>query len=239
MIVITTFYNASKYIDKCIKSLIDQSFKDFKCFLIDDVSTDNSYSLVKGLIEGDDRFTLIKNDKKKYKTLNYISILNGNYDIDENDVVVELDGDDWLSGPESLSKINEIYSNENVWITNGSFVYSSGVMGFSSPQINFNSLRSDRFTATHLRTWRVFLWRKIKDEDHKDNDGNFLKINADLGYMLPMLEMAGPEHYKFIPDTLLVYNEQNPLNDHKINMSLVNSCAFEIRFRSPYKRLKL
>jgi glycosyltransferase involved in cell wall biosynthesis len=239
MIVITTFYNASKYIDKCIKSLIDQSFKDFKCFLIDDVSTDNSYSLVKGLIEGDDRFTLIKNDKKKYKTLNYISILNGNYDIDENDVVVELDGDDWLSGPESLSKINEIYSDENIWITNGSFVYSSGVMGFSSPQINFNTLRSDRFTATHLRTWRVFLWRKIKDEDHKDNDGNYLKINADLGYMLPMLEMAGSEHYKFIPDTLLVYNEQNPLNDHKINMSLVNTCAFEIRFRSPYKRLKL
>lgn len=239
MIVITTFYNASKYIDKCIKSLIDQSFKDFKCFLIDDVSTDNSYSLVKGLIEGDDRFTLIKNDKKKYKTLNYISILNGNYDIDENDVVVELDGDDWLSGPESLSKINEIYSDENIWITNGSFVYSSGVMGFSSPQINFNTLRSDRFTATHLRTWRVFLWRKIKDEDHKDNDGNYLKINADLGYMLPMLEMAGSEHYKFIPDTLLVYNEQNPLNDHKINMSLVNTCAFEIRFRSPYKRLEL
>ena len=239
MIVITTFYNASKYIDKCIKSLIDQSFKDFKCFLIDDVSTDNSYSLVKGLIEGDDRFTLIKNDKKKYKTLNYISILNGNYDIDENDVVVELDGDDWLSVPESLSKINEIYSDENIWITNGSFVYSSGVMGFSSPQINFNTLRSDRFTATHLRTWRVFLWRKIKDEDHKDNDGNYLKINADLGYMLPMLEMAGSEHYKFIPDTLLVYNEQNPLNDHKINMSLVNTCAFEIRFRSPYKRLKL
>ena len=239
MIVITTFYNASKYIDKCIKSLIDQSFKDFKCFLIDDVSTDNSYSLVKGLIEGDDRFTLIKNDKKKYKTLNYISILNGNYDIDENDVVVELDGDDWLSGPESLSKINEIYSDENIWITNGSFVYSSGVMGFSSPQINFNTLRSDRFTATHLRTWRVFLWRKIKDEDHKDNDGNYLKINADLGYMLPMLEMAGSEHYKFIPETLLVYNEQNPLNDHKINMSLVNTCAFEIRFRSPYKRLKL
>ena len=34
MIVITTFYNASKYIDKCIKSLIDQSFKDFKFFLI-------------------------------------------------------------------------------------------------------------------------------------------------------------------------------------------------------------
>jgi hypothetical protein len=83
----------------------------------------------------------------------------------------------------------------------------------------------------------VFLWRNIKDEDHKDSNGDYLSINADLAYMLPMLEMAGPEHYKYLPEVNLVYNNLNPINDHKVNMDLVNKVAGEIRSKPKYKRL--
>ena len=40
--------------------------------------------------------------------------------------------------------------------------------------------------------------------------------------MYPMLEMSGLEHYKFMSEINYIYNEQNPLNDHKVNMSKVN-----------------
>ncbi len=110
-------------------------------------------------------------------------------------------------------------------------------MGFSLPQVKFDTLRNDRFTASHLRTWKVFLWRNIKDDDHKDSNGKYLTINADLGYMLPMLEMAGPEHYKFLPEVNLVYNNLNPLNDHKVDMDLVNKVSIEIRNKPKYNRL--
>ncbi len=206
MIVMTTFYNAENYIERSIGSLIGQKFKDFKCYLIDDVSTDNSYNLAKNMIDGDDRFVLIKNNVKKYKTHNYVSILN-NDNINNDEIVVELDGDDWLSNSNVLEIVNETYKDKQIWITNGSFKYASGGMGFSSPQTDFDNLRNSRFTASHLRTWKVSLWRKIKDEDHKDSEGNYLKINADLAYMLPMLEMASFKHYKFIPEILLIYND--------------------------------
>jgi glycosyltransferase involved in cell wall biosynthesis len=138
MIILTTFYNAENYIERCIASVLGQTFKNFKCYLIDDVSTDSSYELSKKLINNDERFVLIKNTEKKYKTHNYVSILNENLEIEDNEVIVELDGDDWLSNSNVLKLINEIYLDENIWITNGSFKYASGGMGFSSEQKNFD-----------------------------------------------------------------------------------------------------
>jgi glycosyltransferase involved in cell wall biosynthesis len=237
MIILTTFYNAENYLSNCINSIKTQTIKEFKCFLIDDVSSDNSYEVASKLIDGDDRFVLIKNTEKKYKTANYVSILNERNDVDDNDVVIELDGDDWFSDGEVLSRVKKVYSNNRIWITNGCFKYASGNQGFSLPQIDFDNLRTSRFTASHLRTWKVFLWRAIREDDHKDDDGNFLKINADLAYMLPMLEMSGPDHYRYIPDINIIYNELNPINDHKVDMNQVNIIAEQIRKRKKYKKL--
>ena len=94
--------------------------------------------------------------------------------------------------------------------------------GFSSKQENLDNLRNSRFTASHMRTWRVFLWRKIKQEDLKDENGIYWKVTGDLSFMYPMLEMSGENHYKFMNEINYIYNEQNPLNDHKINREKVS-----------------
>lgn len=236
MIIITTFYNAEDYIERCVGSIIGQNYSNFKCYLIDDVSTDSSVEKIKNMIDGDDRFELIINTNKKYKTLNFVDVLK-NENISDDDIVVEIDGDDWLPNSTTLTRVKEAYLDENVWITNGNFKYASGPIGFSAPQTNFDTLRNQRFTASHLRTWRVFLWRNIKDADHKDSAGNYLSINADLAYMLPMLEMSGAEHYKFLSDVNLIYNDLNPINDHKVNMEMVNKIANEIRNKPKYDKL--
>ena len=45
--IITPFYNSEKYIEKCISSVINQSFSDFELILVDDGSIDNSEKIVK------------------------------------------------------------------------------------------------------------------------------------------------------------------------------------------------
>ena len=40
--IIVPVYNVKQYIDKCITSILDQSFKDFELILVDDGSTDGS-----------------------------------------------------------------------------------------------------------------------------------------------------------------------------------------------------
>jgi hypothetical protein len=55
--------------------------------------------------------------------------------------------------------------------------------------------------------------------------------------MFPMLEMSGENHFKFIPNTLYIYNESNPINDHKVNMGKVNLTVNLIRNKKPYYKL--
>jgi glycosyltransferase involved in cell wall biosynthesis len=237
MIIVTTAYNCENYIEKCIGSIMSQNYRDFKCYITDDMSTDNTVSLVKNMIEDDDRFILIENKVKMYQPGNYDQVIRNNPNINDKDVIVEVDGDDWLPDSKTLTRISNVYLNENVWIANGSFKYSNGSKGFSSKQENFNNLRYSRFTASHIRTWRAFLWRNIKEEDLKDENGCYWKVTGDLSFMFPMLEMSGEERYVFMGEINYVYNEENPINDHKVDLTLVNEFANKIRAMKPYKKL--
>lgn len=237
MVILTTLYNSENYIERCLYSIMSQTFKDFKCYITDDLSTDNSVNIVKKIIETDDRFILIENSEKLYQPGNYDQVIRYNENISNDEICVEVDGDDWLPDSKTLERINNVYNDPNVWIANGSFRYSNGMSGFSKKQLNFESIRTQRFTASHIRTWRAFLWRNILEDDLKDEDGTYWKVTGDLSFMYPMLEMSGEEHYTFMKDINYVYNEQNPINDHKVDLKLVNDIAVKIRNKKPYKKI--
>ena len=133
MVILTTLYNAEKYVEQCLLSIMGQSHKDFTCYILDDLSTDKSVEIVKKTISGDSRFILVENKNKMYQGGNYDQIIR-NPTIDDNEIILEVDGDDWLPNSTVLSKIHSVYQDLNVWITNGSFRYSNGPIGFSSKQ---------------------------------------------------------------------------------------------------------
>lgn len=237
MIIVTTLYNAEKYIERCLYSIMSQHYRDFTCYITDDLSTDNSVDIVKSAIKDDSRFILIENKVKMYQPGNYDQVIRNNISIDDNEVIVEVDGDDWLPDANTLGRIADVYSNPNIWIANGSFKYNDGRPGFSSKQENLDNLRNVRFTASHIRTWRAFLWRNISQEDLKDETGTYWKVTGDLSFMYPMLEMSGEEHYTFMGEINYVYNESNPINDHKVDLKLVNDIATKIRNKPKYNKL--
>lgn len=238
MKILMGFYNAEKYIQRSILSVMTQSYKDYTCYITSDKSTDNSVNLVKQLIKNDNRFKLIEDtDIKLYQTGNFDRNIRYNKDVDDNEVLVEVDGDDFLPDVDVLNRIKTVYEDTNVWIATGSFKYSSGYSGFAQPQTDFDNLRTKRFTASHIRTWRAFLWRKIKEEDLRDENGNYWQWSGDLCFMYPMLEMSGPEHYRFMNDINYIYNGDNNINEHKVNMSMVVDHARKIRRLKSYDRL--
>lgn len=238
MIVLTGFYNAEKYVQRSILSIMTQTYKDFTCYITSDRSTDNSINLIKQLIKNDPRFIIVEDsDIKLYQTGNFDKVIRNNPNIKDDDVLVEVDGDDWLPDSYVFERINKLYEDKDVWIANGSFKYSSGQPGFSSPQKNFDNLRNSVFTASHIRTWRAFLWRNIKEEDLRDEDGNYWQWSGDLCFMFPMLEMAGESHYRFMNEVNYVYNAENPINEHKVDIEMVNDHAKRIRSKEKYERL--
>lgn len=239
--IVSCFWNVEKYIDRCVTSVKNQSHKEFKMYLIDDMSTDNTVEIIKKLISDDKRFVLIENQEKKYKLKNMDDLLLNENEFDDEDIVVELDGDDWLYNNNVLSFIHNKYqNNKKLWLTNGSFIYSNGGFGFSN-KTNYKTVRTDNFVFSHLRTWKTHLWRNIDESSFTDVNGEYFKAAPDVAYSFPMVELAGDSHYEFIPEILLVYNEQNPHNEHKENARAGQSeqqrCAQIIRNLKKYKPL--
>ena len=216
--IVTCVWNAEKYIGLCIDSILEQTHKDYKVYIIDDLSTDNTVSLAKEKIAEDARFSIIQNTEKKFKLKNLDDLISDQSPMRDDDIIVEIDGDDWLDRPDALDIVNKKYlDNPNLMIANSNFKFINGREGFSK-YVDVSSVRYSSFCFSHLRTWKCSLWRSVNKKyfiDPRTQDGSYFKITADMAYSLPMLEIAGQERYSYIPETLLVYNDLNPHNDHK------------------------
>lgn len=62
--VLVPVYNAAGYIDRCIKSILMQTYHDIKLFIVDDGSSDMSYEICYGYAQIDSRIVLVRQDNK-------------------------------------------------------------------------------------------------------------------------------------------------------------------------------
>lgn len=92
--IIVPVYNVEKYIDKCINSLINQSYCNIEIILIDDGSTDSSYEKCINFSDKDNRIKLYHKENEgvssarnlglKYASGNYISFVDSDDFIEKN-----------------------------------------------------------------------------------------------------------------------------------------------------------
>eukprot|EP00960_Hanusia_phi_P047422 758398-Hanusia_phi.AAC.4 len=121
--VFVAAWNAARWVNTSLSSLRRQTYCNFVCVVVDDASTDDTYSVVQETIEGDDRFVVIRNDRRFGAARNfhkYISEQGGN--MTDDDVIVFLDGDDWLADGGVLEHlVKEYYGpGPGCWMTYGS-----------------------------------------------------------------------------------------------------------------------
>ena len=57
--IVVPIYNAEKYIDRCIKSILDQSYHNLQLILINDGSTDHSLQLCQKFAREDGRVEVV------------------------------------------------------------------------------------------------------------------------------------------------------------------------------------
>ena len=105
--VIVPVYNVEKYLDKCIQSILNQSFTDFELLLIDDGSTDQSGSICDAYALQDERVRVFH---KKNRGVSFARNLG--LDNAKCEWITFVDSDDWLK-PDYLMDLYA-YANENV-----------------------------------------------------------------------------------------------------------------------------
>lgn len=241
--IIVPLYNVEKWIKYCIRSIKTQTHTDFECIIIDDISTDNSQELIKNEIKEDNRFRLIVNTEKKYALKNIHDALI-ECSPDDEDIVVTVDGDDWLANKDVLKTVNNIYQTNECWMTYGSYAeYPSKARGKFAKQIpqqviDMNSFRRHKWCSSHLRTFKHHLWKSINKKDLVNPEtGRFIKAAWDLAFMFPMLEMCGNKSH-FIDKILYIYNRGNPLNEDKVNHSVQLNEERIVRNKELYNRIE-
>ena len=177
--IIIPFYNVEQYISTTIKSVIAQNYKNYECILINDKSTDASYDTCLSLIENKSSFKLVNNEDKKCSLENIYDTIH-NFTSGE-DIIVILDGDDFLFGPDALEYLNDFYNKEKCLLTYGSYINLSnskrGKFAIKLPDyiIENNQFRNYQWCTSHLRSFKSSLFKKIDKKDLCDENNILIK----------------------------------------------------------------
>ena len=234
--IIVPVFNAEKYIEKCLNSLVKQTHNRFQVLIVDDCSSDSSYEIASKICEKNKHFKIFRNNRRIGALNNIRNLLEKKIKEPTKTIDLIVDGDDYLYSSDVLNILEEKYKQTNCLITYGSHISSKGVQGKKYPRIirKFNLFRKYFWYASHLKTFRHDLWLSINKSDLLTNNGHYFTVASDLALMFPMLEMAG-NRQEFIKDILYVYNDQNPISDHKIRRKEQILAAKEIRGKRRYK----
>ncbi len=89
--IIIPVYNVENYIEKCVKSLLEQTYHNIEIILINDGSTDNSGAVCDSLAKTDSRIVVIHQDNAGVSAAR-----NAALDIMKGDFVTFIDSDDYV-----------------------------------------------------------------------------------------------------------------------------------------------
>lgn len=241
IVVIIPSYNNRQWYQRNLSSVVDQDYRKFRVIYLDDCSSDGTGELVDQFIADHKLSNLIHLIRNPVRLGALENLYNAIHTCDYSDIVVLLDGDDWLAHDRVLTKIDEVYNSFDCWMTYGQYrswpedgiAYSKEI---SSETIETNNVRANEWSASHLRTFYAWLFKLIKKEDLIGPCGNFYQMSWDQAIMFPMLEMSG-HRAKFISEVLYIYNAANPISDYKVDRELQRSLEAAIRRQTPYARL--
>lgn len=243
-VVIIPSYNNEEFCEKNLRSIFAQNYDNYRIIYIDDASEDKTAEVARRVVREcgeEERSTVIRNPENKKMLYNIYYAIHCCRD---DEIIFVVDGDDWLSHPNVLKKLNRYYQNENVWLTYGTYItyprYERGLSKVSDRHwLKKGKLRKKGpWLYSQPRTFYAGLFKSIHLKDLIDpKTGAFYPSSGDVAIMFPMLEMAR-EHTAYIPDILYVYNRDTPINDDKIRNTEQKQLEKEIRQRDIYAALK-
>ncbi|MEX0961467.1 MAG: glycosyltransferase [Simkaniaceae bacterium] len=240
-VIVTASYNNEAFCKNNILSALNQKYDKYRIIYINDASTDQTLEIIQKIVaqkQKEHLVTIIDNPKRQRALANYTNAIH--LHVEDDEIVVILDGDDRLANENVLSYLDKVYSKNDIWLTYGQFIQSySGERGWCRPMpkkiVKENAFRQWQDGPTHLRTFYAWLFKAVSIDDLMLG-GHFYQMTGDLAMMLPMIEMAR-DHFHFVSKVLYQYNDGNPLNDHKVSRQIQMLYDEHIRALPPYTPL--
>lgn len=209
--VIIPVYNAEKYLNKCLDSIINQTFKEIEIICVNDGSTDSSLNILENYKNKDNRIIIINQ-----KNLRQVAARNNGMKIAKGEYISFIDSDDYIENNFLENMYKEAKNNDaDIAVSNvKSFInndYSNdtyvGYWCFYNYNHNVLIDAEDKFGVIYS----CAIWNKIYRRDFliKNNiyffenlfleDVSFNNISAILSNKIVLLK-----------DTYYYYNLSNP-----------------------------
>ena len=106
--IIIPIYNVEKYLEKCLDSILNQTYKNLEIILIDDGSTDNSPNICNSYCEKDKRIKIIHKNNEGVS-----SARNKGIELSKGKYIVFIDSDDYVSN-EHIEVLYDCIISNNV-----------------------------------------------------------------------------------------------------------------------------
>lgn len=211
--VIMPVYNGYPLIKESIMSLLNQTYDNWECVIINDGSTDGTEDYLDSLT--DERFVVHHFEKNKGRP----DARQKGLELAKGEYIAMLDADD-MYHPEKLAIQVEVIKNDP-----DLYLVGAGMCSYGE-NINFIRVRGKGDGKKHLAEGKVALTHapSLLRRDHaiKFSYNNRLKLGEDLDFLCRYLQ---GKHYIILPDALYYYSEFDSVTKKKIR----RSCQIHLR----------
>ena len=204
--IIVPVYKVEQYLRRCLDSIVNQTFTDWECILVDDGSPDNSGKICDEYAEKDGRFKVFHQTNKGISATREYALHKA-----EGEYIQFVDSDDWIE-PNMLRKMLKTSVENNADIVGCNFIeeYST-----KQNQVNVFYTSKDTFLKDVLSNrwgvlWKLLISRKLVI----DNDIHFPE------------NVNGGEDYVFVVSCLLLCNKVVCVDNYFYHYNRFNNDSF-------------
>lgn len=170
--VIVPVYNVALYVERCVSSILNQTYSDLEILLIDDGSTDDTPSIVDKLAENDCRVKVFHIENNGVSNARNIALKYA-----KGDYISIIDGDDWIEPTlfeDAMKAINE--NNADTFMFEYYVDYETNKKPHCVDENKYGIIDSKTAIQYSIDVENRFAWSKI----FKKELSNDIWFNTDI-----------------------------------------------------------
>lgn len=171
-VVVIYAYNQEAWCVRALRSVFEQDYDHYRVIVIDDASIDKTEEKAKQFVldnNQDEKVILIRNETHLGPVASLYRAIDSCLD---REIVIPLNGKDWLSAPTVLNRLNIAYQNPDVWLAQGQSIEYPSYAIREEGQISYYAA--------------LFKQLRLKDLFAR---GHF--VSNPEAYLIPLHDLAG------------------------------------------------
>ena len=240
--IIIPIHNTEQYLEQCLSSVINQTFKDIEIIIINGCSTDNSYSIINKFKQNDSRIIIIN----LTTDIGIGIVRNKGLEIARGKYITFVDSDDWVK-PNYIEFLYNTIEKSNVdFVSAEHTIYDNVTSTFSEnkkpllfyKQYNFHNFiidNEDIKKRVLLDTPSIYIWEKIFKKNFLLSNNIYFKTKFFEDNLFTWEAIANAKSFLFVKDSIYYYRINRPgsfVYTYKNKFALYNHILFENLRRS-------